>query len=152
MALSSIATNYLVICLALLNIMTGGHLDCCAPLHVFEGERHESYQDASLPCVAHGFHTNPVYGDSHHSDHNCQCASGDDSHHEHYCGGAQPILNVNRVLDHDHLYKLTLSPLFVKVQLDEYKNVFAQSYDDTSVFETDALKVRLNVLYEVFLI
>ena len=149
MIATSIQARVLALALSLLHVLIGGHVDCCAPLHAFEGEHHDSRSDQSVPCHIHGSHENLL----HDSEQDCACFNGSESDHEHFCGGTQPVLNVVRVMDNDFLYKLVVSPLFVKVQhVDTYASIFAQSYDDTSVFETDALKVRLNVLYEVFLI
>lgn len=132
------------ICLALLNILTGGHVDCCDPFHAFE----TTHPDGKQCCSKHDSQNHPDRLPVNHDD---ECCS-DDSEHDHFCGGTQPVLTPPRVSDDDLLYKPVLDWCFSDTVTDDAVVLSVPLYNEFEHSEKYAQSLRLHALLGVLLI
>ncbi len=150
--------KYLVVCLAFLHTLAGGHIYCCAHVHWTETESGNVAD--TLFTLRHSHHSHQGghrHDHSHHrvtdesQDSTC-CCQDDPCSHDHACdGNGQQAISTQRSVDEAaKLFPVPL-PFFVSIVPVTTPSV-ATGFHDTIPVPSPALPLRLHLLYGLLLI
>ena len=150
--------KYLVVLLAFLHTLAGGHAYCCDHVHCSEYESGDM-ADALL-TLRHSHHAHPGghYDHAHHHatdeplNSNCCCCQDDPCDHDHGCNGSgQQAISPPRSAD-DALEQLQAPISFFVCTVPVTPPSVSTGFYETVSVPSPALPLRLHLLYGLLLI
>ncbi len=150
--------KYLVVLLAFLHTLAGGHAYCC--VHVHWSETESGNVTDTILGLRHSHHAHPG-GHHNHSHHhatdeplnsNCCCCQDDPCDHDHGCNGSgQQAISPPRSAD-DASEQLQAPISFFVFTVPVTPPSIATGIQDTVSIPSPALPLRLHLLYGLLLI